>query len=246
VNVTDEGDDSSGEYVRLETKWSIIQAQNDYLSAAKQLTDASEIYEQETLKYDKLQSHLWDENVVYDLPKKILDLPPGESSSFLGTSGWGEIVYEATREPDGEYTLSFNGHTMKNLPKKEVEVIVDLNAVPIINSIFTANSVLYQTLLREYKLLCMMWWSDPLENPPLGFIDFLYSRLNDAYTATLPEYDNSSLLGFSIAGMAFKERGKYIRNVLSSNIELRSEVKKKLENQKILVNGKINLSRYPR
>ena len=120
------------------------------------------------------------------------------------------MVYEAYREPDGEYTLTFGSHTLKDLPKKEIDVIVDINAIPVINTIFTADAKLYRTLLKEYTFLCSTSGSNPLENPPLGFIDFLYGRLNDAYMATLPESDNTSLLGFSIADMPYKDRGKYI------------------------------------
>jgi hypothetical protein len=233
-------------YVKIETKWSILIAQQEFTESAAALSLAAQVYQQEASRFEKLETIEKEQWIVYDLPQKIIELPPGESSSFLGTTGSSEAVYEATREPDGEYTLKFNGHTLKNLPKEEVEVIVDLNAVPVINSIFTADSALYVTLLNEYKFLCMVGATNPLENPPLGLIDFLYTRLNDAYLATLPENTESSLLWFSISGMWFKERGKYIRNVLSTNIELRNQVTKKLLEQKILLNGKINLSRYPR
>ncbi len=233
-------------YVKIETKWSILIAQQEFTESAAALSLAAQVYQQETSRFEKLETSENEQGKLYDLPQKIIELPPGETSSFIGASGSSETVYEAMREPDGEYTLTFNGHTLKNLPKSEVEVIVDLNAVPVINSIFTVSSGLYQTLLREYKFLCTMGGTNALENPPLGFIDFLYSRLNDAYVATLPENEESSLLWFSISGMPYKERGKYIRNVLTTNIDLRNQVIKKLQEQKILINDKINLSRYPR
>lgn len=238
--------DITDDYIQIQTSGSILQAQNEYLEAAKTLVEATQVYQIERAKYESVEVLEVGDVAMTNLPARISLLPPGESISFLGSSGWGDMVYEATREADGEYTLKFNGHTMKNLPKKEMEVIVDLNSIPVINSIFTVNSRLYQTLLREYKLLCMMGGTDALENPPLWFIDFLYNRLSDAYMATLPENGDNSLLWFSIDHMPYKDRWKYIRGVLSWNIEMRSEVIKKLEQQKILTNGKINLSRYPR
>jgi hypothetical protein len=42
--------------------------------------------------------------------------------------------------------------------------------------------------------------------------------------ATLPENSDGSLIGKSIVDMPYKERGKYIRNLLSANGELRAEV----------------------
>lgn len=238
--------DITDEYVKIETKWSILIAQQEFTESAAALSLAAQVYQQEASRFEKLETRENEQGKLYDLPQKIIELPPGETSSFIGASGSSETVYEAMREPDGEYTLTFNGHSLKNLPKSEVEVIVDLNAVPVINSIFTVSSGLYQILLKEYKFLCTMGGTNALENPPLGFIDFLYSRLNDAYMATLPENEESSLLWFSISGMPYKERGKYIRNVLTTNIDLRTQVIKKLQEQKILINDKINLSRYPR
>ena len=83
-------------------------------------------------------------------------LPTGSSISFVESGSGGSTLYYAEREPDGEYTLSFRGMTLKNLPKKEVDVIVDLNAIPVISTLFSTNSTLYRTLLREYKILCMV------------------------------------------------------------------------------------------
>lgn len=236
----------SEEFVRIDTKWSILHAQNQYLEAASELSTTAQIYQQESARHEKIeQSDDWDQ-IVYDLPRKIVDLPPWETASFTGSSWSSEVVYEAYREADGEYTLKFNGHTIKDLPKKEMEVVVDLNAIPVVNTIFTASSELYRTLLREYTSVCREEGIDPLQNPPLWFINFLFARLNDAYIATNPDNGDSSLLGLNISDMPTQERGKYIRNLLTMDIWMRDEVIRKLVNQKILVNGKINLSRYPR
>lgn len=237
--------------------------EGDDLSHAREITipqsekdifTTIETYQQSA--FDLRQSHIdlqeefpkeqWERE--YSIPsEEILDsLPIGGSTSFVESGSGGSTLYYAEREPDGEYTISFRGMTLKNLPKKEVDVIVDLNEIPIISMLFSTNSTLYRTLLREYKFLCMLWGADPLENPPLGFIDFLYRRLNDAYMSTNPENGDTSLIGINISHLWYKDRGKYIRDVLQTNIEMRNQAMKRLQDQKIIISGKINLANFPR
>ena len=147
-----EGDDlSSGETLSIAySERDIFTTIKDYQQSAVEL-QRSHIELQE--EFPKEQS----ERENYIPSEKVLDsLPIGDSTSFVESGSGGSTLYYAEREPDGEYTISFRGMTLKNLPKKEVDVIVDLNSIPVISTLFTANSTLYRTLLREYKFLCMM------------------------------------------------------------------------------------------
>lgn len=147
-----EGDDlSSGETLSIaHTERDIFTTIENYQQSAVELQQS----------HIELQEEFPDEQrerKYYTPSEEILEsLPMGSSTSFVETTSGGSTLYYAEREPDGEYTLSFRGVTLKNLPKKEVDVIVDLNSIPIISTLFTTNSTLYRTLLREYKFLCMM------------------------------------------------------------------------------------------
>lgn len=237
-----EGDDvSSGETLSIaHSERDIFTTIKDYQQSAVELQRSHFELQEEFPKEQLSREHYMPSEEVLE------SLPIGATTSFVESGSTGSTLYYAEREPDGEYTLSFRGITLKNLPKKEVDVIVDLNEIPVISTLFSTNSTLYRTLLREYKVLCMLWGSDPLENPPVGFVDFLYRRLNDTYMATNPENSDTSLLGVDISHLWYKERGKYIWDILQTNLEMRNQAMKRLQDQKIIISGKINLAKFPR
>ncbi len=237
-----EGDDvSSGEAILIShTEKDIFSTIEVYQQSAVELRQPHIELQEE---FPKEQ---WERKYFTPSEEMLESLPTGSSISFVESGSGGSTLYYAEREPDGEYTLSFRGMTLKNLPKKEVDVIVDLNAIPVISTLFSTNSTLYRTLLREYKILCMVWGTDPLENPPLGFIDFLYSRLNDAYMSSSPKDGDTLLIGIDISNLWYKDRGKYIRDLLQTNLEIRNQTMKRLQDQKIIVSWKVNLAKFPR
>lgn len=233
-----EGDE---QFVRIESRGSMLMVQQDYMAAARDLSNASELYNEELEQYDKAERiELWN-NVVYEIPKSIVELPPWETTTFVGSIGWSETLYEATREPNGDYSLSFQGITLVDLKKEDLEIVLNINDIPIISILFSRNSNLYKILRDEY------WnaWNNKFKNPPDWFIEYVYDRLNQAYLATWPKSKEWSFLGMPLPEGAQEQKGRYIRNVLTTNISIRDEALSRLHEQKIIVSWKINLSLFP-
>jgi hypothetical protein len=245
-------DDVDGEKVIniVSSGKNLMTAHDEFTTWADEMRSQKDIYTEKVEEYHhvrNLEIKTGDDTIETSWsPEALQSLKSGESLYFVHPGESSDALYRAEREPDWEYTLTFRGMTFNNLPKKEIDVIIDLNSIPVISSIFSINSTLYRTLLREYRVLCMMWGTDPLENPPLWFIDFLYSRLNDAYLSSNPKDENTSLIGSDISGLWYKARGKYIRDVLHMNIGTRNEAMKRLEDQKIIIAWKVNLAKFPR
>ncbi|GAB0174487.1 MAG: hypothetical protein HHAS10_03660 [Candidatus Altimarinota bacterium] len=235
-------DESEGgdEYVRVETQGSVLAVQQEYLDAAEKLSKASELYNEVLEDFDKVEEIKIEDETVYELPRSIIELPPGETTAFVGYTGGIETVYEATREKDGEYSLKFEGVTLIDLKKEDLDIVLSINDIPIINTLFSRDSRLYSLLRNEYGAT----GKDKFKNPPDGFIEFIYERLNQAYLATLPN-GSESFLGIPLPEGTPEEQGRYIRRVLTTNISIRDEAMKRLYSQKIVIGGKINLSLFP-
>jgi hypothetical protein len=228
----------------------LLSAHDDFVAWADEMRVQKSAYVEEIEKYEYVEKReIRSTDTVLEVsesPEKLQKLAPGETLYFTNPWESSDTLYRAQREPDGEYTLSFGNTVIKDVPKAEMDVIINLNTIPVISTLLSTGSAIYRTILREYKLLCALGWAKPLENPPDGFIEFIFRRLNDAYIASNPSGDDISLLWKDISNLPSKERWRYISWVLSTDEWTRSQIIKKLERQKILVNGRLNLGIFPR
>ena len=226
---------------------SILTTYNEFDDWAQEMRAKKDEYLEQTDKYSTISEHQDEYSLITisSAPQEIDRLSPWESLYFSSHGATTDTLYRVEREEDGEYTVSFWNVKIKDVPKKELDVIISLNKVPIIENLFSVNSSLYRTLLREYKFICALWWYDPLKNPPDGFAEFIFRRLDDAYNAGVPDEDDRFLIGKNLSDMPYEVRGRYIIERLSSDTSLRTEVMNRLVQQGIIVGGKLNLSKFP-
>ncbi len=246
IGVDEGATEPNSEEIKAYTWKSILSSYNAFDEWAKEMRAKKDEYVEELARYsstDEIQD--MGSRVVSEAPTSLSSLKSGESLSFASTSSEGDTIYRVQSEGDGQYTVKFDGITIKDVPKKELDVIVSLNKIPIIESLFSVNSSLYRTILREYKLLCAQWWSDPLKNPPDWFTEFIFRRLSDSYAATNPTENEQFLIGENLSNLPYEERGRYISHRLSTDEWLKSQVRKRLSQQGIVVQGRVNLSKFP-
>jgi hypothetical protein len=222
----------------VEYAWgNLLSAINEHQEEVQVMVMKKNIYVEEMARYEPLEIITKSDNTITQVPNTVESLKSWESITFISTWSTTDTLYYVESEWDGQYTVSFGSITMKDLSKKELDVIVSLNNIPVIDRLFSVNSTLYKTLFREYKIYCQSFWIDPTSNPPYDFVRYIYTRLNDVYV--MKNSDSSHLTR--------EDQGERITSILMTNISLRQEIWWKLQDINVITaDNRLNLSEFPK